>query len=76
MSMEKPKTHLQWFTQIQSNGTIKDPPCVFKACYDRDSLYPFTMNQELFTASYFQVITQNTCQSSILRIKPILACYI
>lgn len=40
MSMEKPKTHLQWFTQIQSNGTIKDPPCVFKACYDRDSLYP------------------------------------
>lgn len=37
---------------------------------------PFTMNQELFTASYFQVITQNTCQSSILRIKPILACYI
>lgn len=30
MSMEKPKTHLQWFTQIQSNGTIKDPRCFSK----------------------------------------------
>lgn len=34
MSMENPKHIYSDLQQIQSNGTIKDAPRVFKACYD------------------------------------------